>query len=58
MADVSGRGEAGVRSAAESEGFTLVDALGRANLIAAPDTETVLETSGMPTCKYHLYDNL
>ena len=58
MIDVVGGGEAGVRSGAESEGSTFVDALRRANLVAASDPETVFDTSGMPTCKYFLYDNL
>ena len=35
MIDVVGGGEVGMRSGAESEGFTFVDALRRANLIAA-----------------------
>ena len=56
--DVAGGGEVGVRSGDESEGFTFVDALKRANLIAASDPETVLDTSGMPTCKYQLNDKL
>ena len=37
--DVVGEGEVGVRSGAESEGFTFVDALRRANVISAPDPE-------------------
>ena len=58
LIDVVGGGEIGLRSGAESEGFTSVDALRRAIMIAATDPETVLDTSGVPTCKYHLYDNL
>ena len=58
MIDVVGEGEAGVRSGAELEGFTFVDTLGRANLIAASDSETIIDTSGMPTSKYYLFDNL
>ena len=56
--DVVGRGEVGARSGALSEGFTFVDALGRVNLFAASNLETVLDASGMPLCKYHLFDNL
>ena len=40
--DVAGRDEVGVRSRAESDVFIFVDALRRANLIAASDSETVL----------------
>ena len=58
LIDVVGRGEVGVRSRAESEVFTVVDALRRTNLILASDPESVLDTSGMPSCKYQLYDNL
>ena len=58
LTDVVGGGEVGVSSGAEPEGFTFVDALRRTNLIAASDTETVLNLSGMPICKDHLYDNL
>ena len=56
--DVVGGGEFGVRSGAESEGFTFVDALRPANLIVESDPEKALDTSGMSTCKYHLYDDL
>ena len=58
MIDVVEGAEAGVTSGAESESFTLVDALRHSNLIAASDTETTIHTSGMPTCTYHLKDNL
>ena len=44
--DVVGGGEVGLRSGAESDDFAFVDALRRANLIAASDTETVLDMSG------------
>ena len=47
------RGEMGVRSGTESEDFNYVNALRPANLIAASDPETVLDTSGMLICKYH-----
>ena len=47
--DVVGGGKVGVRSCTESEGFTFVDALRRAILIALSDPETVSDTSGMPT---------
>ena len=56
--DVVREGEAGVRSGAESEGFTFVDTLRRAKLIAASDSETITDTSGMPTSKYYLFNNL
>ena len=56
--DVFERCEVGVRSGAESEGFTIGDALRRADLIAASDPEFVLDTSGMPPCKYQFFDNL
>ena len=58
LIDVAGGGEVGVKSCAESEGFTFVNALRRNNLIAASDAETFSDTFGIPTCKYHLYDNL
>ena len=58
MIDVVGGGEVGVRSGAMSESFTFVDASRRANLITESDAGTVLDTSGMPPCKYRLYDNL
>ena len=58
MFDVVGATEFGERSGAESEGFTFVDALRRASLVAASDPETIIDTSGMPTCKYHFYENL
>ena len=47
--DVVGGGEAGMRSGAESKGFTFVDAVTRSNLIAGSDRETIIDTSGMPT---------
>ena len=56
--DVVGGGKVGVRSGAESESFTYVDAFRGAKYIAASDPETVLDMSAMPTCKCHLYDNL
>ena len=56
--NVIGGGKAGLRSGAETVDFTFVDALRRATLIAAIDPETVIDTSGMPTCKWDLYDNL
>ena len=56
--DVVGGGEVGVRSGAELEGFNFVDALRCANLIPPSDRGTVLDTSGMPICKYPLYDDL
>ena len=52
--DVLGGGEAGLISGVESEGFTFVDAMSCANLFAASDPQTVIDTSGMPTCKYYL----
>ena len=58
MIEVVKEGGVGAGSGAESEGFKFMDALRRANLIAASDPETVLDTSGMLTCKNHLYDNL
>ena len=58
MMDVIKGGEAGVTSGAESESFTIVDGYRHANWIAASDPETIIHTSGMPTCKYHLNDNL
>ena len=58
MINVVGRSETGMRSGAESEGFNFVEALRRANLVAACDPETVIVKSGMPTGKYHLYDNV
>ena len=58
MIDVVGEGGVGARTGAESESFTFLDALGRTNLIAASDPDTVLDTSGTPTCKYIMYDNL
>ena len=56
--DVVGGGEEGVGSGDESRSFIYVDALRQANLIAASDPENFLDTCGMPTCKYYLYDNL
>ena len=50
LIEVAGGGELGVRSGAESEGFTFVDALRRATLHTASDTETVLDTFGMLVC--------
>ena len=58
LIDVVRGGGIRVRSGAQSEGFTFADALRRDNLIAASEPETVLDRSGMATCKYHLYDNL
>ena len=58
LIDVVFGGEVGVRSTAESEGFTFEDALRRANLMTSSGPVTVLDTFGVPTCKYHLYDNL
>ena len=58
MIDVVGRGGVGARSGAEAEFFTFVDAMRRANLIAESNPETLLDTSGLPTCKYRLYDDL
>ena len=58
LLDVVGGGEVGVRSGADSESFTFVDALRLAKLIAPSDPETVLDTSAMPAPMYHLYDNL
>ena len=56
--DVVGGGEVGVRSGAESEVFTYVDALRRPELIVTSDSETVLDRSGIPTGKHRLHDNL
>ena len=44
-------------SEAESEGFTFGVAVGCVSAIAATDLDTNTDTSGMPTCKYHLYIN-
>ena len=56
--DFVGGGEAGIRSDAESEGFTFVDTMRRAKLLAASELETVIDTFGMPTCAYHFLDKL
>ena len=56
--DVFGGGEAEMRSGPQWEGFTIADALRRANLIATFDLETVIDTPGIPFFKCHLYDNL
>ena len=50
LIDVVGGGEVGVISGAELENFTLLVDLRCANLIAASDLETVLDTFGMPIC--------
>ena len=49
--DVVGGGEVRAGSGAKSESFTFLDAVGGANLIVAPNPETVLDTSGVPSCR-------
>ena len=53
MVDVVGGVATGMRSVAELEGLSFVDEMKRANLIAASDPGTKIDTSGMPTYKYY-----
>ena len=58
MIDVVVGAEGGIRNGAESEGFTFVKVLRRANLIAASDPETVIDSFGMPTGNDHFLRSL
>ena len=51
LVDVVGREPVGLKSGAESEGFTFVDALKSANSIGTSNPDTVIDTFRMPTCK-------
>ena len=44
---------AGLRTGAEPEGLTCANSLRRANLMAASDTKTVIDTFRRSTCVYY-----